>query len=104
MKPTFGRRHLALPETERTKAVPARKVDVSPAGSFDWPKTRRYAKNATLALLIVTKIAVATIYVLRLNASHSFQEYAPPIAMMAALSFFIVAALWLAGMKLSGSD
>jgi hypothetical protein len=24
--------------------------------------------------------------------------------MMAALSFFIVAALWLAGMKLSGSD
>ncbi|TBY77321.1 hypothetical protein E0H51_11335 [Rhizobium leguminosarum bv. viciae] len=75
-----------------------------PAGSFDWPKTRRYAKNATLALLIVAKIAVATIYVLRLNASHFFQEYAPPIAVMTALSFFIVAALWLAGMKLSGGD
>ncbi|WP_261336248.1 hypothetical protein [Rhizobium leguminosarum] len=57
-----------------------------------------------MALLIVTKIAVATIYVLGLNASHSFQEYAPPIAVMAALSFFIVAALWLAGMKLSGGD
>ncbi|WP_245457250.1 hypothetical protein [Rhizobium leguminosarum] len=65
---------------------------------------RRYTKNATLVLLIATKLSIATIYVLRLNASHSFQEYAPPIAMMAALSFFIVAALWLAGMKLSGSD
>ncbi|WP_246711100.1 hypothetical protein [Rhizobium leguminosarum] len=104
MKPTFGRRHLALPKPQRTRAVPAQKVDASPARSFNWPKTRRYAKNATLALLIVTKIAVATIYVLSLNASHSFQEYAPPIAVMAALSFFIVAALGLAGMKLSGSD
>ncbi|MGO7955634.1 hypothetical protein AB9F35_04705 [Rhizobium leguminosarum] len=104
MKPKFGRRHLALLEPERTRAIPAHKVDASPAKSFNWPKTRRYAKNATLALLIVTKIAVATIYVLSLNASHSFQEYAPPIAAMAALSFFIVAALWLAGMKLSGSD
>ncbi|MGO7427933.1 hypothetical protein ACCT09_51500, partial [Rhizobium ruizarguesonis] len=63
-----------------------------------------YTKNATLALLISIKLAVVIIYVLRLNASHSFQEYTPPIAMMAALSFFIVAALWLAGMKLSGSD
>ncbi|MGO7985906.1 hypothetical protein [Rhizobium leguminosarum] len=104
MNPTFGRRHLAFPEPERTRAIPAYKVDASPARSFNWPKTRRYTKNTTLALLIVTKIAVATIYVLRLNASHSFQEYAPPIAAMAALSFFIVAALWLAGMKLSGSD
>ncbi|NKL98938.1 hypothetical protein E0H33_10430 [Rhizobium leguminosarum bv. viciae] len=91
-------------EPEWTRAIPAQKVDASPAGSFDWPKNRRYAKNATLALLIVTKTAVATIYVLRLNASHSFQEYAPPIAVMAALSFFIVAALWLAGMKLSDVD
>ncbi|MGO7021605.1 hypothetical protein [Rhizobium leguminosarum] len=91
-------------EPERTRAIPAHKVDASPAKSFNWPKTRRYAKNATLALLIVTKIAVATIYVLSLNASHVFQEYAPLIAAMAALSFFIVAALWLAGMKLSGSD
>ncbi|WP_245487077.1 hypothetical protein [Rhizobium leguminosarum] len=65
---------------------------------------RRYTKNATLVLLIATKLSIATIYVLRLNASHFFQEYAPPIAMMAALSFFIVAALWLAGMKLSGGD
>jgi hypothetical protein len=104
MKPTFGRRHLALAEPERTRAVPARKVDASPAGSFYWPKIRRYTKNATLVLLIATKLSVATIYVLRLNASHSFQEYAAPIAVMAALSFFIVAALWLAGMKLSGGD
>ncbi|MGO7212487.1 hypothetical protein ACC796_12525 [Rhizobium ruizarguesonis] len=57
-----------------------------------------------MALLIAIKLAVVIIYILRLNASHSFQEYAPPIAMMAALSFFIVAALWLAGMKLRGSD
>ncbi|MGO6808986.1 hypothetical protein [Rhizobium ruizarguesonis] len=104
MKPTFGRRHLALPEPERTRTVPTQKVDASPARSFDWPKIRRYTKNATLALLISIKLAVVIIYVLRLNASHSFQEYTPPIAMMAALSFFIVAALWLAGMKLSGSD
>ncbi|NKM05904.1 hypothetical protein GFM29_19145 [Rhizobium leguminosarum bv. viciae] len=93
-----------MPEPERTRTVPAQKVDAPSAGSLDWPKTRRYAKNATLALLIATKFAVATIYVLRLSASHSFQEYAPPIAMMATLSFFIVAALWLAGMKLSGGD
>jgi hypothetical protein len=104
MKPTFGRRHLALPEPERTRTVPTQKVDASPARSFDWPKIRRYTKNATLALLISIKLAVVIIFVLRLNASHSFQEYTPPIAMMAALSFFIVAALWLAGMKLSGSD
>ncbi|WSH63463.1 hypothetical protein U8Q05_17590 [Rhizobium ruizarguesonis] len=104
MKPTFGRRHLALPEPERTRTVPTQKVDASPARSFDWPKIRRYAKNATLALLIAIKLAVVIIYILRLNASHSFQEYAPPIAMMAALSFFIVAALWLAGIKLRGSD
>ncbi|TAX58445.1 hypothetical protein ELI02_13180 [Rhizobium leguminosarum] len=93
-----------MAKPERTRAVPARKVDTSPAGSFDWPRMRRYTKNATLVLLIATKLSIATIYVLRLNASHSFQEYAPPIAMMAALSFFIVAALWLAGMKLSGGD
>ncbi|MFF0950382.1 hypothetical protein ACFYE9_22745 [Rhizobium leguminosarum] len=104
MKPTFGRRHLAFLEPERTRAIPAHKVDASPARSVDWPKIRRYTKNATLVLLIATKLLVATIYVLRLNASHSFQEYAPSIAAMAALSFFIVAALWLAGMKLSGSD
>ncbi|TAU91600.1 hypothetical protein ELI41_14115 [Rhizobium leguminosarum] len=89
-----------MAEPERTRAVPARKADTSPAGSFDWPRMRRYTKNATLVLLIATKISIATIYVLRLNASHSFQEYAA----MAALSFFIVAALWLAGMKLSGGD
>ncbi|MBY5851515.1 hypothetical protein HA464_00820 [Rhizobium leguminosarum bv. trifolii] len=93
-----------MPEPERTRTVPTQKVDASPARSFDWPKIRRYTKNATLALLISIKLAVVIIYVLRLNASHSFQEYTPPIAMMAALSFFIVAALWLAGMKLSGSD
>ncbi|MBW8786861.1 MAG: hypothetical protein JF594_03790 [Rhizobium leguminosarum] len=104
MKPTFGRRHLAFPEPERTSTVPAQKVDAPPARSFDWPKIRRYAKNATLALLIAIKLVVVIVYVIRLNASHSFQEYAPPIAMMAVLSFFIVAALWLAGMKLSGSD
>ncbi|WP_261323009.1 hypothetical protein [Rhizobium leguminosarum] len=57
-----------------------------------------------MALLIAIKLAVVIIYVLKLNASHSFQEYAPPIAMMAALPLFIVAALWLAGIKLSGSD
>ncbi|MGO8033570.1 hypothetical protein ACC712_34745 [Rhizobium ruizarguesonis] len=93
-----------MPEPERTRTVPTQKVDASPTRSFDWPKIRRYTKNATLALLISIKLAVVIIYVLRLNASHSFQEYTPPIAMMAALSFFIVAALWLAGMKLSGSD
>ncbi|TCA33362.1 hypothetical protein E0H66_20575 [Rhizobium leguminosarum bv. viciae] len=93
-----------MPEPERTRTVPTQKVDASPARSFDWPKIRRYTKNATLALLISIKLAVVIIYVLRLNASHSFQEYTPPIAMMAALSFFIVATLWLAGMKLSGSD
>ncbi|TCA26656.1 hypothetical protein E0H70_24205 [Rhizobium leguminosarum bv. viciae] len=93
-----------MPEPERTRTVPTQKVDASPARSFDWPKIRRYTKNATLALLISIKLAVVIIYVLRLNASHSFQEYTPPIAMMAALSFCIVAALWLAGMKLSGSD
>ncbi|MGO4112896.1 hypothetical protein ELI49_14115 [Rhizobium ruizarguesonis] len=93
-----------MPEPERTRTVPTQKVHASPARSFDWPKIRRYTKNATLALLISIKLAVVIIYVLRLNASHSFQEYTPPIAMMAALSFFIVAALWLAGMKLSGSD
>ncbi|MGO7541705.1 hypothetical protein ACC680_24300 [Rhizobium ruizarguesonis] len=93
-----------MPEPEQTRTVPTQKVDASPARSFDWPKIRRYTKNATLALLISIKLAVVIIYVLRLNASHSFQEYTPPIAMMAALSFFIVAALWLAGMKLSGSD
>jgi hypothetical protein len=97
MKPTFGRRHLALPEPERTRTVPAKKVYAPPARSFDWSKIRRYAKNATLALLIAIKLAVVIIYILRLNASHSFQQYAPSIAMMAALSFFIVAALWLAG-------
>ncbi|MBY5346519.1 hypothetical protein HFO96_04020 [Rhizobium leguminosarum] len=93
-----------MPEPERTRTVPTQQVDAPPARSFDWPKIRRYAKNATLALLIAIKVAVVIIYVLRLNASHSFQEYAPPIATMAALSFFIAAALWLAGMKLSGSD
>nr|NEH91311.1 hypothetical protein [Rhizobium laguerreae] len=93
-----------MPEPERTRTIPAQKVDASSAGSVDWPKTRRYAKNATLALLIATKLAVAIIYALRLSASHSFQEHAPPIAMMATLSSFIVAGLWLAGMKLSGGD
>src|SRR5690349_11904278 len=72
MKPTFGRRHLAEPE--RTRTVPAQKVDAPPARSFDWPKIRRYAKNATLALLIAIKLVVVIVYVIRLNASHSFQE------------------------------
>lgn len=104
MKPTFGRRHLASLQPKRAKSAPARKIDTSPVESLDWPKIRRYGRYGALALLIAAKLAIVTIYVIRLNASHSFSEYAPPIAMMAASAIVIVGGLWLAGMKLRGSD
>lgn len=104
MKPTFGRRHLAPLEPKRTKTAPARKTDASPAESLDWPTIRRYGRNSALALLIAAKLAIVAIHVIRLNASHSFAEYATPIALMAASAIVIVGGLWLAGMKLRGSD
>jgi len=104
MKPTFGRRHLASSEPKRATIAPARKADASPAESLNWPKIRRYGVNGVLALLIAAKLTVVAIHVIRLNASHSFSEYAPPIALMAASAIVIVGGLWLAGMKLRGSD
>jgi len=81
-----------------------REPDGSPPEGLDWPKIKRYGRNGALTLLIATKLAILTIYVIRLNASHSFQESAPPIALMAASAIVIVGGLWLAGMKLRGSD
>ena len=60
--------------------------------------------NGALALFIAAKLAVVAIHLIRLNASHSFSEYVPPIALMAASAIVIGGGLWLAGMKLRSDD
>ena len=100
MKPTFGRRRPALPERKRIEAAPAPGNDAP----YDWRRIGRYIRNSALALLIAAKLAVAATHFAALDTSHSFSEYAPPMAAMAALVIFILGALWLLGVKPTDRD